>query len=137
MIDSTLFLRPLIPDPGTLTRRAPSAEEKRDLEYGFKIARELGRLDLGQTSLICDGACVALEAMEGTDAVMERAASLVNGRTLRVVKLAKPNQDLRFDVPVIGPPTVQVMRRLNVSALAIEARKTLMIDRDDVIRLCG
>lgn len=137
LIDSTLFLRPLIPDPGTLTRRAPSAEEKRDLEYGFKIARELGRLDLGQTVVICDGACVALEAMEGTDAVMERAASLVNGRILRVVKLAKPNQDLRFDVPVIGPPTVQVMRRLNVSALAIEARKTLMIDRDDVIRLAN
>ena len=102
LIDSTLFLRPLIPIPGTL-RACAIGEEKRDLEYGFKIARELGRLDLGQTVVICDGACVALEAMEGTDAVMERAASLVNGRILRVVKLAKPNQDLRFDVPVIGP----------------------------------
>jgi DUF1009 family protein len=134
LIDSTLFLRPLIPDPGILTRRAPSDDEKRDLDYGYKIARELGRLDLGQTVVVCDGACVALEAMEGTDVVMERAASLVNGRTLRVVKLAKPNQDLRFDVPVIGPPTVQLMRRLNVSALAIEARKTLMIDREDIVR---
>jgi DUF1009 family protein len=134
LIDSTLFLRPLIPDPGNLTRRAPSDEEKRDLDYGYKIARELGRLDLGQTVVVCDGACVALEAMEGTDAVMERAASLVSGRTLRVVKLAKPNQDLRFDVPVIGLPTVQLMRHLNVSALAIEARKTLMIDREDLIR---
>jgi DUF1009 family protein len=135
LIDSTLFLRPLIPDPGILTRRAPSDEEKRDLDYGYRIARELGRLDLGQTVVVCDGACVALEAMEGTDAVMERAASLVNGRALRVVKLAKPNQDLRFDVPVIGPPTVQLMRRLSVSALAIEARKTLMIDREELVRL--
>jgi DUF1009 family protein len=134
LVDSTLFLRPLIPDPGILTRRAPADDEKRDLDYGYKIARELGRLDLGQTVVVCDGACVALEAMEGTDVVMERAASLVNGRTLRVVKLAKPNQDLRFDVPVIGPPTVQLMRRLNVSALAIEARKTLMIDREDIVR---
>jgi DUF1009 family protein len=134
LMDSTLFLRPLIPDPGLLTLRAPSEEEKRDLDYGYKIARELGRLDLGQSVVVSEGACVALEAMEGTDAVMERAASLVSGRPLRLVKLAKPNQDLRFDVPVIGPATVQLMRRLSVSALAIEARKTLMLDRDELIR---
>jgi UDP-2,3-diacylglucosamine hydrolase len=134
LIDSTLFLRPLLPDPGVLTRRAPSEDEKRDLDYGYKIARELGRLDLGQSVVVTDGACVALEAMEGTDAVMERAASQVNGRSLRVVKLAKPNQDLRFDVPVIGPATVRLMVRLSVSALAIEARKTLMIDREELIR---
>ncbi|OLD56866.1 MAG: hypothetical protein AUI54_04760 [Acidobacteria bacterium 13_1_40CM_2_56_5] len=134
LIDSTLFLRPLLPDPGVLTRRAPSEEEKRDLDYGYKIARELGRLDLGQSVAVTDGACIALEAMEGTDAVMERAASQVNGRPLRVVKLAKPNQDLRFDVPVIGPATVRLMARLSVSALAIEARKTLMIDREELIR---
>ena len=134
LIDSTLFLRPLLPDPGVLTRRVPSEEEKRDLDYGHKIARELGRLDLGQSVAVTDGACIALEAMEGTDAVMERAASLVNGRPLRVVKLAKPNQDLRFDVPVIGPATVRLMARLSVSALAIEARKTLMIDREELIR---
>src|SRR5215467_4534614 len=133
LIDSTSFLRPLLPDPGVLTRRAPAEDEKRDLDYGYKIARELGRLDLGQSVVVCDGACVALEAMEGTDAVMERAASLVNGRRLRVVKLAKPNQDLRFDVPVIGPATVKLMARLRASALAIEARKTLMIDREDLI----
>jgi len=102
LVDSTLFLRPLLPDPGVLTRRPPSEEEQRDLDYGYGLARELGRLDLGQSVVVTDGACVALEAMEGTDAVMERAASLVNGRPLRVVKLAKPNQDLRFDVPVIG-----------------------------------
>ncbi|HYR87306.1 MAG TPA: UDP-2,3-diacylglucosamine diphosphatase LpxI [Terriglobia bacterium] len=134
LIDSTLFLRPLLPDPGVLTRRAPSEEEKRDLDYGYKIARELGRLDLGQSVAVTDGACIALEAMEGTDAVMERAASLVNGRPLRIVKLAKPNQDLRFDVPVIGPATVRLMARLSVSALAVEAGKTLMIDREELIR---
>jgi len=89
---------------------------------------------LGQSVAICEGACVALEAMEGTDAIIERGASLVSGRMLRIVKLAKPNQDLRFDVPVIGRATVQLMTRLNVSALAIEARKTLMIDREDLIR---
>jgi DUF1009 family protein len=133
LMDSTAFLRPLLPEPGVLTRRQPSEEEKKDLDYGYKIARELGRLDLGQSVVVCDGGCVAIEAMEGTDAIIERAAGLVNGRALRVVKLAKPNQDLRFDVPVIGPATVRLMARLKASALAIEARKTLMIDRDELI----
>jgi hypothetical protein len=140
LMDSTSFLQPLLPEPGVLTNRGPSEEEKRDLDYGYRIARELGRLDLGQSVAVADGACVALEAMEGTDAVIERAASIANGRMLRVVKLAKPNQDLRFDVPVIGRATVQLMARLKVSALAIEARKTLMIDREDLIRdadTCG
>ena len=134
LMDSTLFLQPLLPDAGVLTARAPSGEEKRDLDYGYKIARELGRLDLGQSVAVSDGACVALEAMEGTDAVMERAASIVNGRPLRVIKLAKPNEDLRFDIPVIGPSTVRLMARLKVTALAIEAKKTLMIDRHELIR---
>ena len=133
LMDSTSFLRPLLPEPGVLTSREPTVEEKSDLDYGYQIARELGRLDLGQSVVVCEGACVALEAMEGTDAIMERAASLVNGKPLRVVKLAKPNQDLRFDVPVIGPATVRLMSRLKVSALAIEARKTLMIDREELI----
>jgi len=134
LLDSTLLLQPLLPEPGVLTARAPSEEEKRDLDYGYGIARELGRLDLGQSVAISDVACVALEAMEGTDAVMERAASLVNGRPLRVIKLAKPNQDLRFDVPVIGPATIRLMARLKATALAIEAKKTLMIDREQIIR---
>ena len=134
LMDSTSFLRPLLPEPGVLTRREPSESEQADLDYGYRIARELGRLDLGQSVVVSDGACIALEAMEGTDAVMERAASLAGGRMLRVVKLAKPNQDLRFDVPVIGLATVRLMARLKVSALAIEARKTLMIDREDLIR---
>jgi UDP-2,3-diacylglucosamine hydrolase len=133
LVDSTLFLRPLLPDPGVLTRRGPSDDERRDLDYGYEIARELGRLDLGQSVVVSDGACIAIEAMEGTDAIIERAASLVSGKSLRVVKLAKPNQDFRFDVPVIGCNTVQLMRRLRVSALAIEARKTLMIDREELL----
>src|SRR4029453_15320650 len=127
LMESTAFLEPLLPQPGVLTRRAPSAEEQRDLDYGYKLARELGRLDVGQTVVVSEAACVAVEAMEGTDAVIERAATLVNGRPVRVVKCAKPTQDLRFDFPVIGIPTVHAMKRAKVTAIAIEARKTLMI----------
>ena len=134
LVDSTAFLGPLLPDPGVLTARAPSKEEQTDLDYGYRIARELGRLDLGQSVVVGDGACVALEAMEGTDAIVARAASLVNGRPLTLVKLAKPNQDLRFDVPVVGPGTIDNMVQANVRALAIEARKTLMIDKDNMIK---
>jgi DUF1009 family protein len=134
LVDSTALLGPLLPDPGVLTARPPSKEEQQDLDYGYRIARALGRLDLGQSVVVTDGACVALEAMEGTDAMVARAASLVNGRPLTLVKLAKPNQDLRFDVPVVGPPTIENMAGANVRALAIEARKTLMIDKDDLIR---
>jgi len=134
LIESTLFLEPLLPRPGVLTKRPPSEVEQKDLEYGYKLARELGRLDVGQTVVVADAACVAVEAMEGTDAVIQRAASLANGRALRVVKLAKPNQDLRFDVPVIGIPTVEVLRLAGATAMAIEAGKTLMIDRDDLLR---
>jgi DUF1009 family protein len=133
LMDSIAFLQPLLPAPGVLTRRGPSEEEQQDLDYGYKLARELGRLDVGQTVAVCGAACVALEAMEGTDAVMERAAGLVNDRRLAVVKLAKPNQDLRFDVPVIGLSTIRTMERCRVTAMAIEAHKTLMIDREELI----
>ena len=133
LIDSIAFLGPLLPEPGVLTRRGPTADEEKDIKYGYSIARELGRLDLGQSVVVCEGACVALEAMEGTDSVMERAASLVNGRALRVVKLAKPKQDLRFDVPVIGLTTIETMKRCNATAIAIEAKKTLMIDRGSLL----
>ena len=134
LMESTVFLEPLLPKPGVLTRRSPSDDEQKDLDYGYKLARELGRLDVGQTVVIADAACIAVEAMEGTDAVIERAATLANGRALRVVKLAKPNQDLRFDVPVIGIPTIDVMKRSGATAITIEARKTLMIDRDELLR---
>ena len=134
LVESTSFLEPLLPLPGVLTKRAPMEDEQKDLDYGYSLARELGRLDVGQTVVVADVACIAVEAMEGTDAVIERAAGLANGRPLRVVKLAKPGQDLRFDVPVIGIPTVDVMKRSGVTAMMIEARKTLMIDRDELLR---
>jgi len=134
LLDSVAFLQPLLPQPGVLTQRGPSSEEQQDLDYGYKLARELGRLDVGQTVVVSACACVAIEAMEGTDAVIDRAATLVNGRPLRVVKLAKPNQDLRFDVPVVGIRTVETMIRAGVTAIAIEARKTLMMDRTDLLR---
>ena len=115
------------------TKRIPSADEQRDLDYGYSLARELGRLDVGQSVAVTDCACVALEAMEGTDAIIERAATLVNGRPLRIVKLAKPRQDLRFDVPTIGLGTIETMVRCGATAIAVEARKTLMIDRSELI----
>jgi DUF1009 family protein len=134
LVESTAFLEPLLPLPGVLTKRAPTEDGQKDLDYGYSLARELGRLDVGQTVVVAEVACIAVEAMEGTDAVIERAAGLANGRALRVVKLAKPGQDLRFDVPVIGIPTVDVMKRSSATAMTIEARKTLMIDRDQLLR---
>jgi DUF1009 family protein len=134
LVDSVAFLGPLLPSPGVLTVRAPSPDERKDMDYGYRLARELGRLDVGQAVVVSGGACIALEAMEGTDAVIARAGSLVEGRPLTVVKLAKPKQDLRFDVPVIGLPTIRNMKSAGATALAIEARKTLMIDRDDLVR---
>ena len=134
LLDSTIFLAPLLPEPGQLTARGPSIEEQRDLDYGYGIARKLGSLDLGQSVVISDGACVAIEAMEGTDAAIERAASLTNGARLSLVKLARPSQDLRFDVPVVGPGTLDRMIRFDVSVLAVEARKTLMIEKESLVR---
>ncbi len=135
LVDSRSFLQPLLPEPGVQTSRGATEAEARDIEYGCRIARELGRLDLGQSVVISDGACVALEAMEGTDAALRRAAALVNGRPLTLVKLAKPGQDVRFDVPVVGPDTIRTMADCNARALAIEAGMTLMIDRDASIRM--
>jgi DUF1009 family protein len=133
LMDSTLFLKPLLPDIGVLTERAPNANEARDIEYGRKLAREIARLDLGQTLVVRDRACVAVEAMEGTDAVIRRAAGFTEGQPMTVIKVSKPNQDMRFDVPVIGLPTVELMAEMNASALAIDAYKTLLIDRDKLV----
>lgn len=131
--NSTLFLQPLLAGAGVLTRRAPNEEEQRNIEYGLKIARELGRLDLGQSVVIAGQACVALEAMEGTDAVIRRAGLLAAGQPLTVVKVAKAKQDMRFDVPVVGMPTIETMREAGATALSVDAGKTLMFDRDRVI----
>jgi DUF1009 family protein len=133
LVDSTSFLKPLVPAPGVLTRRAPEAHESEDIAYGREIARQIAGLDLGQTVVIRDRACVAVEAMEGTDETIERAARIADGLSLVVVKVSKPRQDMRFDVPVVGLKTVEVMRRCRVTALGMDAGRTLLFDRARVI----
>ena len=136
LIDSTFFLQDNLPEPGTLTKRAPNDNERGDIEYGLETAREIARLDLGQTIVIRDRACVAIEAMEGTDAVIRRAGGLVRGR-LTIVKLAKPDQDMRFDVPVVGVPTIESMIEARATCLCLTAGKTLMFDREEMIKLAN
>ena len=133
LVDSTSFLKPLIPSPGVLTRRAPNEQEAADIAYGREIARQIAGLDLGQTVVIRDRACVAVEAMEGTDETIERAARIVEGSSLVVVKVSKPRQDMRFDVPVVGLKTVEVMQRCGVTALGMDAGRTLLFDRARII----
>jgi DUF1009 family protein len=116
-----------------LTRRAPDDAERADLDYGRRVARHIAALDLGQTVVISDCACVAIEAMEGTDATIGRAAQLAGGRRLTVVKVSKPGQDMRFDVPVVGLPTIEVMERSRATALGIDAGRTLVFDRERLI----
>lgn len=133
LVDSTAFLQPLVAESGVLTSRAPNEAELADLEYGRRVARHIAALDLGQTVVISACACAAIEAMEGTDATIERAASLATGHPLTVVKVSKPGQDMRFDVPVIGLPTIDVMRRTGATALGIDAGRTLLFDRAELI----
>ena len=133
LVDSTSFLKPLLPAPGVLTRRAPDEREAGDIAYGREIARQIAGLDLGQTVVIRDRACVAVEAMEGTDETIERAARIVDGGSLVVVKVSKPRQDMRFDVPVVGLKTVEVMQHCRVSALGMDAGRTLLFDRARII----
>ncbi len=133
LVDSTAFLKPLVPEPGVLTRRSPDAREAADIAYGRRIATHIAGLDLGQTVVVRDLACVAIEAMEGTDETIERAARITGGAPLVVVKVSKPRQDMRFDVPVVGLPTVQVMQRSNATALALDARRTLLFDRAQLV----
>ena len=133
-IDSTVLLASLLPEAGVLTRREPSSEELMDIEYGRPIAQEIARLDLGQTVVIKDRAVVAVEAMEGTDETIRRASRLVGGGRLTVIKVSRPGQDMRFDVPVVGLDTLLVLKECNVSALAVDAEKTLILDREEFIR---
>lgn len=134
LVDSTKFLGSLLPQVGVLTRRAPDVAEAADIEYGRHIARQIAGLDLGQTVVVRDRACVAIEAMEGTDETIERAARIAVGQRLVVVKVSKPQQDMRFDVPVIGVKTIEVMHRSNATALAIDAGRTLLFERDALIQ---
>ncbi|MGB2627197.1 MAG: UDP-2,3-diacylglucosamine diphosphatase LpxI [Candidatus Acidiferrum sp.] len=135
LVNSTLFLQPLVPEVGVLTRRAPNAEEKLDIEYGLHVARQIAAMDVGQTVVIADRACIAVEAMEGTDETIERASRFAQGRNLVVVKVSKPGQDMRFDVPVVGLPTVESMKRARATALAIDAVRTLLFDREKLIEV--
>jgi len=138
-------LEPLLAKAGVLTKRAPSEQEKKNIEYGRTVARGLGQFDIGQTVVVAENACVAVEAMEGTDATIERAGQTVAqtfagegaratlDRSLTVVKIAKPKQDMRFDVPVIGVKTIEVMRKSGATCLALDAGKCLLLDGDAVV----
>lgn len=132
LIDSTSLLTPLLAQPGTITDRAPTVEEMKDFEFGYRMADAVAALDIGQTIAVKHQAVVAVEAMEGTDEVIGRAGYLA-GPGVRIVKVAKPNQDMRFDVPVVGLATIQAMRVAGASALSIDAGKTLVLDRDAVL----
>jgi len=140
--NSTALLEPLLAKPGVLTKRAPSPQERKNIAYGREVAHALGLYDIGQTVVIAESACVAVEAMEGTDETIERAgrimASLDPGRSvldraLTVVKIAKPKQDMRFDVPVIGVKTIEVMQKSGATCLAIHTGKSLLMDGDEVV----
>jgi len=131
--DSTYLLKPLLAGEGVLTRRQPTTEEGVDIAYGRRVADALAGFDVGQSAAICERACVALEAMEGTDAMLRRAAGLVNGRRLTLVKVARRREHLLFDVPVVGAATIPVMLETGATALGVEAGRTLMLDKDQML----
>lgn len=135
LADSTLLLKPLLADEGPMTRRKPDEDERKDIDYGERVANALSGFDIGQSVAISERACVAVEAMEGTDAMLRRAASLVNGRPLRLVKASRRRRHLLFDVPVAGPETIRTMIETGTTALAVDAGRTLLLDRDEMMRL--
>lgn len=136
LIDSTHFVNEHLAPKGVLTKRKPNKVEYENIMYGLKVVNEIARLDLGQTIAVRANACVAIEAMEGTDAVIKRAGKLANGK-LTIVKVAKPNQDMRFDVPVIGPPTVKAMIEAGATCLCITSGKTLIFKREEIVALAN
>ena len=142
LLNSTWLLEPLLVKAGVLTERVPSEQERKNIDYGRTAARHLAQHDIGQTVVIAESACVAVEAMEGTDATIERAGQIMRSlhedastlsRALTVVKIAKPNQDMRFDVPVVGVKTIDVMQAAGATCLAIDAGKCLLLDGQNVI----
>jgi DUF1009 family protein len=133
LLDSTAFLAPLLAREGVLTRRTPAPDEQADLAFGYSVADAIAGLDIGQTIAVKSAAVVAVEAMEGTDAVIARAGQLA-GRGVRIVKVAKPKQDMRFDVPVVGVSTIEAMKAAGATLLSVDAGKTLMIDGDAIIK---
>jgi DUF1009 family protein len=132
--DSTLLLKPMLAGAGVMTRRKPGKDERAGVEYGRRVANALAGFDVGQSVAICERACVALEAMEGTDAMLRRAASLVNGRPLALIKVARRREHLLFDVPVVGRSTIPVMQETGTTVLAVEAGRTLMLDKAEMIQ---
>lgn len=134
LIDSTYFIQDRLAEKGVLSKRKPDKIEQGNIEYGLRVANEIARLDLGQTIVVRARACVAVEAMEGTDAVIKRAGELAKGK-LTVVKVAKPNQDMRFDVPVVGVPTVETMIAAGATCLCLTPDKTLMFDKEEMLAL--
>lgn len=134
LVDSTRLLKQLLAPEGVLTRRKPDKEEESDIRYGRRLASVLATADIGQSVAISEKACVAAEAMEGTDAMLRRAAALVNGRPLRLVKASHGRAHLLFDVPVIGLTTVDTMIETNTTALALDAGRTLLLDKDELLR---
>jgi DUF1009 family protein len=136
LIDSTYFIQDQLAQEGVLTKRKPDETERGNIEYGLRVGGEIARLDLGQTIVVRAKACVAVEAMEGTDAVIKRAGELAKGK-LTVVKVAKPNQDMRFDVPVVGLPTIETMIKAGATCLCLTARKTLVFDREEMLALAN
>ncbi len=133
LVDSTTLLKPLLAGKGVLTRRKPDKDEQANIEYGSRIAHSLASFDIGQSVAIADRACVALEAMEGTDAVLRRAATLVNGKPVTLVKASSRRRHLLFDVPVLGLATIDVMRETGTTACAIDCGRTLLLDRDAML----
>jgi len=139
--NSTWLLEPLLVKPGILTQRGPTDQERKNIDYGRNVARQLAQHDIGQTVVIAESACVAVEAMEGTDATIERAGQIMRSlhgdastlsRALTVVKIAKPAQDMRFDVPVIGVKTIEVMRTAGATCLALDAGKCLLLEAEKI-----
>jgi DUF1009 family protein len=131
--ESTFLLKPLLAAVGQLTKRKPDKDEMADIEYGRRVANALAGFDVGQSVAICERACVAVEAMEGTDAMLRRAAGLVNGRPLSLVKVARGREHMLFDVPVVGLSTIPVMQETGATALAVEAGRTLLLDREAML----
>jgi DUF1009 family protein len=135
LVDSTILIRQHVAPTGKLTRRGLDSREQADVAFGRPIAQKIAQMDIGQTIVVRDRAVVAVEAMEGTDAVIRRAGKLVQRRNLTVIKVSKPKQDMRFDVPVIGVPTIREMVDAGATALVLDARRTLLIDRTELVQV--
>jgi UDP-2,3-diacylglucosamine hydrolase len=135
LLDSSLLLKPFLAAQGVLTRRGLSVSEKKDVDYGRSIAQKIAAMDIGQTIVVRDQAVVAVEAMEGTDAVLRRAGDLVCKKDLTVIKVSKPKQDMRFDIPVVGKATLETMADCGATALIVDAERTLIFDKEEILQL--